>query len=271
MESPIFKYLDYRLYLQDLYHVLKQEKSYFSLRYFSKAAGFSSPNYLKLVMDGDRNLSHKSVRKFCKALKLTKDEAEFFENLVFMNQSQTTEEKNYFYSKLAKNKSYLAIKGLEKDQYEYFTQWYYAVIREMVLWPEFRADPQWIADHLLPKITTKEASEAIDLLLRLGLLKRSEAGRFIQSDRSISSGETVKSLALSNFHRTMMQRAQEAIDTNNREEREISAITIAMDARKMGLIKEKVKEFRKEIHDLLAEETAPDAVYQINFQCFRLL
>jgi len=272
LKPSLYEYLDYRQYLRDLYTSLnkKEERRFFSLRYFSRAAGFSSPNYLKLVMDGARNLTQKSIRKFSRALKLDSEETEFFENLVYMNQSPSTEEKNHYYARLSQSQPYLEAKGLEKDQYEYFTQWYYAVIREMILMPHFRENPQWIADQLVPKITGREAAQAIELLVRLGLLRRDPQGRLEQAERNITSGEIVRHLALCNFHRSMMQRAQESIDAIPGEERDISAITIAIHTAKVPELKKKMAEFRKEVHALLGDEKGPNAVYQINFQVFRL-
>ena len=48
---------------------LKATKPQFSYRYFSRVAGFSSPNFLKLVAEGQRNLSPKSIAKFAKKLR----------------------------------------------------------------------------------------------------------------------------------------------------------------------------------------------------------
>jgi hypothetical protein len=48
----------------------------FSYRDFSRRAGFGSPNYLKLVMDGDRNLAPESFYKFMSGLYVSEmDEA----------------------------------------------------------------------------------------------------------------------------------------------------------------------------------------------------
>jgi len=83
----IFEYDDYRAYLRDLYEHLKKTGTHFSYRSFSSKAGFRSPNILKLVIDGKRNLSPQSVQKFARALNLKKDEAEFFRILVNLNQA----------------------------------------------------------------------------------------------------------------------------------------------------------------------------------------
>src|SRR3989338_3815356 len=97
LEKPvIFEYDNYREYLRGLYDHLKVARGHFSYRYFSRMAGFRSPNFLKLVIDGDRNLSGESIEKFIKALKIQNKEAIFFRNLVLLNQSETLEEKKYF-------------------------------------------------------------------------------------------------------------------------------------------------------------------------------
>ena len=51
----VFDYLNYRAFLRD-YYVERKRKGKVSFRSFSQRAGLKSPNYLKLVMDGERNL-----------------------------------------------------------------------------------------------------------------------------------------------------------------------------------------------------------------------
>ncbi len=68
--SNIYNFSDYRDFLKDRYRQLKEADPVFSFRHFSKQAGFGSPNYLKLVMDGKRNLSAEAVFKFAKGLRL---------------------------------------------------------------------------------------------------------------------------------------------------------------------------------------------------------
>lgn len=57
----IYEYLEYRIFLADAYQAGKENVSAFSYRYLARKAGFSSPNFIKLVMDGERNLSMESV------------------------------------------------------------------------------------------------------------------------------------------------------------------------------------------------------------------
>ena len=67
-EISVLKYIDYRLYLREYYTDRKKNQRGFSYRWFNQKAGFSSPVYLKLVMEGKRNLTKSSIAKFSLAL-----------------------------------------------------------------------------------------------------------------------------------------------------------------------------------------------------------
>src|SRR5262245_51414124 len=102
----IFDYLDYRLYLKALLGFKKAENLSFSYRAFSRLAVLKSSNFLKLVIDGKRNLTLQTIHRFAKAFGMSKADADFFENLVLFNQAQSVEEKNRFYERIARSKSY---------------------------------------------------------------------------------------------------------------------------------------------------------------------
>ncbi len=268
--TNIYEYLDYRQYLKDMVEEKRATGRPFSMRQFSKAAGFSSSGYLAMVIDGKRNLTPAPIRKFCKGLKLKKHEAEFFENLVLMNQAKTHEEKNHYYQRLASSRRYLEIKHLEHAQYEFFSKWYHAAIWEMMAFPHFRNAPAWIAGQLTPRVTAKEAAETIELLIKLGMVNCDAAGTLSRIDPHVGTPDEIASLALANFHREMIQRAKESIDLHAAANREISSLTVAMSQEKFAQAKRMIQEFRKHLGALLSEEDAPDAIYQINMQMFKL-
>src|SRR6185312_8853544 len=73
-------FTDYRQYLKEFYE-FKREQTKGSLRpynygTFAASADIKSPNYLKLIIDGQRNLSSEMARKFAKALALGREETE---------------------------------------------------------------------------------------------------------------------------------------------------------------------------------------------------
>ncbi|HQC50563.1 MAG TPA: TIGR02147 family protein [bacterium] len=268
--ADIFTYMDYRNYLKDVFEELKRERSSFSHRQFASAAGFRSSNFVLLVMQGKRNLSSEATIKISKALKLKKKESEFFENLVRFNQAKTDDERNFYYGRILENREYLLSRPLEKGQYEYYSNWYVPVIREMLLMSDFQEDPAWIADHVDPRITESEAKAALDLLVGLGLVIRDESGRLKQSSPHLFSGDDVASLAIANFQREMINIAARSIDSHRMMEREIGSLTFAVSKKKLDAAKKMIREFRSKMAGFLAESDGADAVYQFNFQLFNV-
>ena len=269
----VFGYTNYREYLRDTYDHLKRTKPQFSYRYFARLAGFSLPNYLKLVMDGERNLTSRSIWQFAKALKLGRNEREFFGRLVQMNQARSEDERNDHYRALSAARGYLRIKDIERDRYEYYSNWYVVPIRELVATRGFREEPEWIARQLEPRITASQARKALELMLRLGLLLRGEDGRLTQADPVLSTGKEVRDLAVRNFHRAMIERAGEALERFPIDQRQVSSLTVPMTRERAEQIAQKLHEVRRMLFEAMCEpdpDASPDAVYQLNFQLFPL-
>src|SRR5690606_28781944 len=109
----IFGYMDYRAFLRDFYAEKKASGRGFSFRAFSRRAGLGSPNYLKLVMDGDRNLTPEMAERFAAACGLKGDAATFFCELVGFNQARNTAERSDRFARLTTYRKYRAAHQLE--------------------------------------------------------------------------------------------------------------------------------------------------------------
>jgi uncharacterized protein (TIGR02147 family) len=173
----VYEHIDYRAYLREHFAASKELNPNYSFRYFARRAGYASSNFLKLVMEGKRNLGPGTIEQFAKALKLTARETAFFADLVALGQAESVTEKNRAFERVAANRRFRAARKLEGPFFEYLTHWYYPAIRELAGRSDFQEDPKWIAAELFPKITAEHAKAALDALTRLGLLVRDETGR----------------------------------------------------------------------------------------------
>lgn len=271
MASPvIFDYLDYRAYLRDMFGFHKSKDKKFSFRYFATKSGFASPNFIQLVFDGKRNLSTESLSKIAKGFGLKKKEREFFEILVCMNQAKNHEDKNHYYQKLMAIKGPSGVRHLEKASYEYFSKWYFPVIREVVRFKEGMIDATEIARCLTPPITILQAEKALDMLMALNLIRKNENGVWEVTDNAVTTGPEVESLVVANFHREMMMMAREAIERFPREKRDISALTLSINDKSIPELKKRIALFRKELLQFACNEKKSNQVVQINFQLFPL-
>jgi uncharacterized protein (TIGR02147 family) len=266
----IFEYDDYRKYLRDWYAYSKERLKAFSFRYFSRQAGFQSPNFLKLVMEGQRNLSGESIDRFVKVMKLDRAQSAYFRHLVLMNQAASFEEKSFYAEQLLSVRPKGPLKILAQAQYSYLSNWYNVPIREMVALRDFREDPEWIASRLSPSIKPAEAKKALEELQLLGLLKRDPDGRLVEAEGQVGFGDEIRLATVVQFHRSMMSRASEALDRVRPEEREVSGVTLAIGRDKVAQVKSLIQKFRKELLALGAEVGDAETVYQANFQFFPL-
>jgi uncharacterized protein (TIGR02147 family) len=269
-KPDIFSYLDYREYLGDYYVAAKKESKAFSYRYFSRKAGFSSPNFLKLVIEGKRNISEESITRFGRALKLSTAEQRFFSNLVAFCQAENEEKKNEAFERVAASRRFKQARRLDGQFYLYLSRWYYPAVREMVARHDFIEDPEWIAKQLLPPIHPNDVLECLEVLLDLGLVERNSEGELGRGDPSITTGHQVHNLAVSNYHRQMLKRASDSIETVSSENRDISAMTVSIANNTIADLKSRIHNFKEGVLDRCDRDEKSEVVYQINIQLFPL-
>lgn len=143
-------------------------------------------------------------------------------------------------------------------------------MRELAAAKAFRDDPEWIAAQLIPPISRREASEALEILLSLGLLRRNARGRLEQGESLVSTGPSTASVHVPNYHRAMMAKASGAIDAIPSDQRDISALTLCLSEDGLKKAKERVAQFRRELLGLSELEQNPNQVVQLNIQLFPL-
>ncbi len=220
-------YVSHREYLRDMTAFLKATERGFSFRAFSRRAGFSSPNFLKLVTDGQRNISAGSIARFGDGLRLTDAERDAFEALVLFTQADTDRERNRHFERLREYGSRSRAGHLHRNQYDMYAMWYAVVIRELASALPGSAVTR-LADLLMPALSARHVEKAVRVLARRGLVRRDDAGLVTVVDRVVSTGSAAMSLAVRNFHRRMLEHAATALDRIPSTERNISALTMAL-------------------------------------------
>jgi uncharacterized protein (TIGR02147 family) len=266
--KPIFSYLDFRDYLRDFY-IEKKSTSSFSFREFARIAGFSSPNFIKLVIDGKANLAPASAMKLCNAMGLKSRERSYFKALVTFGQAKTIESKVRYLEKLKGFRSVVPVSGLSDAQFAYFSKWYHPVIRELVSMARFDGDYGNLAAMVNPAITAKEAQASLDLLEKLELVEKDENGQFVATSRFLTSdGMEAGTLALRNTQKTMAQLAARAIDAIPPENRDISGVSVSISDKSMAAIREELQKCRRRIFEIAAGDKQCDSVYRVNLHFF---
>ncbi|MCB0407080.1 MAG: TIGR02147 family protein, partial [Bdellovibrionales bacterium] len=259
-------YLNYREFLRDFYDAKKEASHAYSYRVFAQKADLGSSGHLKMVMDGQRNLTQETVRKYLKGLSLkNKKDVKLFELLVKYNQCKDPLEKVSLFNQVVSEKNRKGLSLLEKHQFQFLSSWYHIVIYVMADFEDFQPDPEWIRSKMLFRISQPQIETAIDDLKRLGLLVE-ENGRLKQAKGAITVPDEIKSTAIPKYHDSMLDLAKEALKNLPVDEREFNGVTLPICQSSLAYIKERIREFRKEINEYASNLESPDEVYQLNIQ-----
>lgn len=266
----IYEYSDYRTYLRDYYEDQKSRNPAFSYRFLSLRAEVASSAFFKLVIEGKRNLTKQSVLKVAKALHLEGPEAEYLENLVFFNQAESIQEKNHYFDRMVQSQKHMKIGAIQAHNYNYFAEWWHPVVRELVVIMGGTDDAEIIAKKLRPAVTPQQVRGSLDLLLRLGFLRRTAQGKLEQTEPALATGPTVNDVQIINYQIRLLQLASEAFDRVAPAERLSSATTLAISQANFPMFLGKIRAFRAQLQELARADADPEVVYLLNLNFFPL-
>ncbi len=267
-KPSVFEYEDYRAYLRDLYEYYKASTTYFSYRYFSQKAGFRSPNFLKLVIDAQRNLTEKSIPQVTTAFRMSRQEADYFSSLVFFCQAAKQKDRSHFAKALARSRTSHKTISITQAQLKYYSQWYYIPLRELVGTAHFVEDELWIQEQFLGELSLKQIRETLDDLLTLGLIARDKNGKLQLSHKDIASPNEIGNSLIINYLEEMIDKGRESIADFGPAEREVSGTCIPCSAKTVVQLKKMIQNFRKDVVAVVGRVEDADRVYQLNFQLF---
>jgi uncharacterized protein (TIGR02147 family) len=266
--KDLFSYTDYRKYLADFYGEHKKKTPSFSYSVLAQKAGFRTKTFLHKVIHGEKELPRQSVYAVAQAMGLKKRETEYFTELVNFNQARTTQEREFHFNQLQSFGKTSAGTILRQNQFDYFSEWYHAVLRELVTITDFGEDYTRLSRMLEPPITPTQARRGVQLLLDLGIIVKAEKGLYKQTNKSITTGEHVANLAVHRFQKENMQLASESLDRFDKNDRDISSLTCSISQKGLEALKGELESCRKKMIAIIEKDEPVDRVYQLNFQLF---
>ncbi len=219
-----------------------------------------------------KNLSKSSAVKLSQAMKLQPYEADYFENLVSLNQAKNLRERNYYFDKLNAIKSSkpgsVAVRELRKDQHEFYSKWYISAIRSLIHMHPFRDDYGWLAKSVYPAIKPLEAKKAVALLKKLGMIRKNEQGIYEIADKTIAASREIVQLGLLNFQQQTGELAVKAAADMSKDKRSISGLTMGISRSTYEKMCVEIGAFQLKLQAMAEQDETADNVYQLNFQFF---
>ncbi|MBX2988296.1 MAG: TIGR02147 family protein [Bdellovibrionaceae bacterium] len=270
-------YMDYRVYLADWYahrrKLSQGEIRPYGYQMFSAAANIKSPNYLKMIIEGRRNLSDDMIGKFGKALGLNKEQTEEFRYLVHSSQATDPVDRNVYLKKLSELRVERKLRSGEIDRktWEKIPNWVAWVVYAMVDQEGVSFDLPTLKRLLRGKATEHEIDESLKGLLASGELSRNDEGVLVKSRHLIESPEDVPVALVRKLQAQLMLLGLESLYQDAPTDREFGTLTLAMTKAEFEEVKFKLRQLRKSVHKdnaIARGQGKGERVYQLNIQLF---
>jgi uncharacterized protein (TIGR02147 family) len=260
----LFSSETYRAFLsEELVRRIRINSSY-SQRSFARQLGLS-PGELSEVIRGKRPLSLKSALRIARGLGLSSVETRQLLLLVQMEKNKELGGEGL--AEIGLDRPPAPTKLFSMDVFSVISDWYHFAILSLAECEKFRWDPKWIAQRL--GIGAAEVRIAIERLTRVGLLEES-GGRLRTTHGNLASPDGISSEAIRAYHRQVLQKAEQALETQPIEEREIAGISVAIARRSVGDFKKDVSRFLDEMGVKYGSSSKKQEVYQLEVALFRL-
>lgn len=272
------EYTDYRKYLKDMYEYRRLTESsgmrQYSYSHFSAAADIKSPNYLKLIIEGKRNLSDDMIIRFSRALRLEKDAAHEFKTLVQYGQASEPVERNRYLKELAEIRARIEIgDSVEKQRaWEKVPGWITWVLYAMMDQKNLGFEPEQLQKLFRAKASVPEIKEALQKLIANGELEISKETNEIRKPREmIESPQDLPVALIRRLQTELIYLGIESLFRDSPKDREFGALTLALTQEEFEHLRFELRQLRKRVHkDISVKRKAAkgDRVYQLNIQLF---
>lgn len=267
MEKPnIFKYLNYRNYLRDVIEHSRNQGT-FTYQDFASQLGFKSRSHLRMIIEGQRNLSLKSIPGIAKGLQLTQTEETFLETMVKFNQAKEVEDEQRFYQELLKYSSFKNVRQAEADQFKHFGHWYVLAILESLGTAWRKKSEHEMVQSL--EISMDELKAALKVLERLKLITK-DGAHWKRMDEYVITPPDTGSDEMEQMYREMGQKAVQSIEKYPRSKRSHTGLTLALTEQQYLELKQKVFEMQGNLNFDFPVDQNASHIYQLNIQLFPL-
>lgn len=266
----ITQFTDYRSFLLAHAQDMKTSRKNWSYGSWAQSLGLKATSSITKIINGEREPGPQITEQLISYFKFTHKQAQYFRDLVKLHKIKHDPRLSVLLmEKMGKEHPDAQVRIMDDKSFSVISNWYYLALREFCRMHDFKEDPEWIAESFLFKITARDVSNAIKVMLDLGLLKRNSKGFLFLAEGRLDTTNDVASEALKRYHEQMLENAKLALRRVAVHEREITSTSLVMSSTNMEAAKELIRDFKLKFEKLMEEDTG-DQVMQLQIQLFPL-
>lgn len=269
-DLQIQKFSDYRTFLQAHVQHMKRHKAQWSYGAWSKSLGLKTTSSITKIIQGQREPGPDVTEKMIRYFRFNEKQAQYFRDLIRLQKIKNDPRLSVLLmEKIGKDFPNSSLRLMDDKSFLIISNWYYLALRELCRMTGFSEDPEWISQQFIFKVTAREISSALRVLIDMGMLKRDSKNRLQIVEGRLDTNNDIASEGIKRYHEQMLDHAKSALRRVSIEDREITSTSLLMSSKQMATAKELIREFKQKFERLMENESG-DQVYQIQIQLFPL-
>jgi uncharacterized protein (TIGR02147 family) len=224
-------------------------------------------SYYNDIVKG-KKLSSRMIPKFVEVLGLNKKEARYFETLVNLDQAKTAMERNAFFEELLKQHPD-SHRILNEDAYEYYNHWYNSVLFTALEVVDVSDDLEPVQKLIFPKVSVGTLKRSLELLERLGFVRKNEDGFWKSCRESVSSGAYNNSDLVRQYQLQCFELSKQALLANNENPSDMGTFTFSVSDDAFKAIAKEIQGLKARVRKIIAQDRKKaTGVHQLNIHLF---
>ena len=264
----IFQFTNFRKYLDEYQVARVQTDPDFTRAGACALLGLpKTRSYYNDIIKG-KKLSDRMVPKFVEVLGLKKKEARYFETMVNMDQAKTATERNAFFEDLLKQHPD-SHRILDEDAYEYYNHWYNSVLFAALDVVDVSDDLEPVQKLFFPKVSVGTLKRSLELMERLGFVRKNEKGFWKNCRDSVSSGVYNNSDLVRQYQLQCFELSKQALLANDERSSDMGTFTFSASDDAFKAIAREIQGLKARVRKIIMlDKKKATGVHQLNIHLF---
>ena len=264
----IFQFTHFRKYLDEYQAARMQTDPEFTRAGACALLGLPKTRcYYNDIVKG-KKLTGRMIPKFVEVLGLNKKEAKYFETMVNFDQAKTTTERNAFFDELIKqhpDPHHI----LNEDAYEYYNHWYNSVLFTALDVMDVSDDLEPIQKRIFPKVSVGTLKRSLELLERIGFVRKNEDGFWKSSRDSVSSGAYNNSDLVRQYQLQCFELSKQALLADDDNPSDMGTFTFSVSDDAYKEIALEIQNLKAKVRKIITQDKKEaTGVHQLNIHLF---
>jgi uncharacterized protein (TIGR02147 family) len=265
-EAPdLFSFTDYREFLRRYYEFRRHDQPTFSYRFMATRLEID-PGQLAHILQGKLHLPQRALAATLRLCRFDARQSAFFEELIRLGRSRTPEDAARSEARLDALRK-VSHRELGPKDASFYGHWRHSVLRALTSVVKVSEGGE-LGAFCQPCQSPADARESIQLLERLGLLARDEAGCLRPTEAHLAPGSEISRAVLRKWHAEVLKLATESLERFDPAQRDISTLTVALSSRDLPTVRGWIADLRQQAQAQAEASKTPDRVLEICIQIF---